>query len=446
MSQSLSRAWLAPTALLAFALCGAASAQDDAEAQALQALIDQVQPKAVAWRRDIHGQPELSGQEVRTARLVAQHLRSLGLEVQTGVGGHGVVALLRGAQPGRVVALRADMDALPVEEATGLPFASRAKGRHQGQLVPVAHACGHDGHTALLMGTAEVLSRMKARLRGSVKFIFQGAEEGIPEDQPAASASWGAKAMVEQGVLDDPKVDAIFGLHIAPSLPVGTVGWRSGVLMAGADSMRISVRGTSAHGGMPWNGVDPIPVAAQIVTSLQTIVSRQLDITQEPAVLTIGSIHGGNRDNVIPESVEMAGTLRTFDEGMRADAKRRIARTVEAVASAAGASASVQFGPTAYAVTRNPPPLVESALPSLRRATGGKVVPLPRLSASEDFSEFQKVVPGFYFILGAMPEGKTPATAAPNHSAGFDFDERALAVGMRALATLALDHLDQLAR
>jgi amidohydrolase len=440
MSRPFPRARRLLPALLAL-LCGAAGAQDDTEAQALQALIDQVQPKVVAWRRDIHRHPELSGQELRTARLVAAHLRALGLEVQMGVGGQGVVALLRGAQPGRVVALRADMDALPLEESTGLPFASKQTGLHQGQTVPVAHACGHDGHTALLMGTAEILSRMKSRLRGSVKFIFQGAEEGIPEDQPAAAASWGAKAMVEQGVLDNPKVDAIFGLHIAPNLPVGAVGWRSGVLMAGADSLRIQVKGASAHGGMPWNGVDPIPVAAEIVTSLQTMVSRQLDMTLEPEVLSIGSIHGGNRDNLIPESVEMAGTLRTFDEGMREDAKRRIARTVQAIGSAAGAQASVQFGPTAYAVTHNPPQLVESALPSLRRATGGKVVALPRLSASEDFSEFQKVVPGFYFILGATPEGKTPATAAPNHASAFDFDERALAVGMRALVTLTLDQL-----
>jgi amidohydrolase len=407
----------------------------------LQSRIEALQPKVIAWRRDIHAQPELSGQEINTARKVADHLRALGLEVKTGVAGTGVVGLLKGDLPGAVVALRADMDALPVEENTGLPFASHVKTLYQGDMVPVAHACGHDGHTALLMGVAELLAGMKSELRGSVKFIFQPAEEGLPPS--AGGASWGARAMIEQGVLQQPQVDAIFGLHLAASLPVGTVGYRSGPLMAGADAVRISVKGAGAHAAMPWAGVDPIPVAAHIVTALQTVVSRQLDITREPAVLTIGSIHGGQRDNVISDSVEMAGTLRTFDEDMRADAKRRIARTAESIAAASGAQARVVFGPTAYGVTHNPPALVEAVLPTLRRATGGQVVALPRIAASEDFSEFQRVVPGFYFILGATPAGRTPATAAPNHAPGFDFDEQALAVGMRTLALLALDQLAQ---
>jgi amidohydrolase len=431
-------AWLATPAL----------AQVPDVAAELQSRIEALQPKVVAWRRDIHAHPELSGQEIRTARLVAEHLRALGLAVKTGVGGQGVVGLLQGDLPGGVVALRADMDALPLAETTGLPFASRQTGHWQGGTVPVAHACGHDGHTAMLMGVAELLAGMKAQLRGSVKFVFQGAEEGIPEPDPAgapAAASWGAKAMVEQGVLESPRVDAIFGLHIAPNLPVGTVGWRSGPMLAGADSVRISVKGTAAHAGMPWAGVDPIPVAAQIVTALQTVVSRQLDITREPAVLTIGSIHGGNRENLIPDTVEMAGSLRTFDEDMRADAKRRIARTADAIAAAAGAQASVSFGPIAYGVTANPAALVDSALPTLRRATGNRAVALPRIAGSEDFSEFQRQVPGFYFILGALPEGKTPATAAMNHSPAFDFSQKALPVGMRALALLALDHLERLA-
>jgi amidohydrolase len=438
--RTLLRLQIAAGLLLAAAAALAQNSDGELEKR-LQSRIEALQPKDIASRRDIHAQPEHSGQEINTARRVADHLRALGLEVKTGVAGTGVVGLLKGDSTCAVVALRADMDALPVEENTGLPFASRVKTLYQGDLVPVAHACGHDGHTAILMGVAELLAGMKSDIRGSVKFIFQPAEEGLP--QSPGGASWGARAMIEQGVLQQPQVDAIFGLHLAASLPVGSVGYRSGPLMAGADAVRISVKGAGAHAAMPWAGVDPIPVAAHIVTALQTVVSRQLDITREPAVLTIGAIHGGQRDNVISDSVEMAGTLRTFDEDMRADAKRRIERTAQSIAAASGAQARVTFGPTAYGVTHNPPALVEAVLPTLRRATGGQVVALPRIPASEDFSEFQRVVPGFYFILGATPADRTPATAAPNHAPGFDFNEQALAVGMRTLALLALDQLAQ---
>ncbi|MBX3621411.1 MAG: amidohydrolase [Rhizobacter sp.] len=400
-----------------------------------------VQDKMVAWRRDIHQYPELSGQEARTAHLVAEHLRRLGLAVTTGVGGYGVVGVLQGGLPGKVVALRADMDALPVAEATGLPFASRAQGRHLGRDTPVMHACGHDGHTAILMGVAEVLAGLRAQIPGTVKFIFQPAEEGLPEDDPGATPVWGARAMVAQGVLDNPRVDAVFGLHISPNLEAGLLGYRSGPMMAGADTVHITITGEQTHGAAPWTGVDPIVAAAQVITGLQTIVSRQLDISHEPVVLTIAAIHGGNRENIVPESVEMLGTLRTFDEDMRADAKRRITATAQKIAEASGAKARVSFGPAAYSVTVNDRNLTQAMLPTLQRVSGGKAVPIPKISASEDFSEYQKTVPGLFYILGAPPAGRDPMTAPTNHSPTFDFDESAMPLGAVSLAALALDYL-----
>ena len=431
--------------LLAQAGLVSAQSLDAPRLQDLEQRIAPLQPKMVAWRRDIHQHPELSGQEARTGKLVAEHLRKLGMEVQTGVGGHGVVGLLKGGLPGKVVGLRADMDALPVLEVTGLPFASRVVGRNMGKESPVMHACGHDGHTAILMGVAELLAGMRAQIPGSVKFIFQPAEEGHSEAPADSNAAIGAKAMVEQGVMDNPKVEAVFGLHITAAMPVGVVGYRSGPLMAGSDSLRIKVTGRQTHGAMPWNGIDPIVASAQIVTALQTIVSRQLNISTEPAVLSIGAINGGNRENIIPDSVEMLGTLRTFDEPMRADAKKRIAATAEAIGAASGAKVEVSFGAafggTSYSVTDNSAPLTEASLPVLRAVTGGKAMLIPKVSASEDFSEFQKVAPGFFFILGATPKGKNAADAAPNHSPAFDFDEDAMAVGAKALGALALDWL-----
>lgn len=424
-------------------LTGSALAQPQGiPTAALDTRVAALAPRLVAWRRDIHAHPELSGQEVRTAALVAEHLRRLGLEVTTGVGGHGVVGLLRGGLPGtKVVALRADMDALPLAEATNLPFASQQTGRYQGVQVPVMHACGHDGHTAILMGVAELLAGLRAQLPGSVKFIFQPAEEGLADLPSTAADSWGARAMVEEGVLEKPKVDAVFGLHISPNLASGMLGVRGGPMLAGADSLRITVRGRGTHGGAPWGGIDPIVVSAQIITGLQTIVSRQLNISHEPAVLSIASIHGGNRENVLPDSVEMRGTLRSFDEEMREEAKRRIVTTAESIAAASGAQASVSFGPATYAVTDNPRGLLARMMPSLQRASGEHVMELPKISASEDFSEYQKQVPGLFFILGATPPGKTPQNAPPNHAPDFDFDEAALPLGVKALATLALDYL-----
>ncbi|MBP6900024.1 MAG: amidohydrolase [Burkholderiaceae bacterium] len=433
---------LLPLALLTFALPAAqAQALDAGGLQALDAAIQAVAPKMVAWRRDIHQHPELSGQEVRTAALVAEHLRALGLTVQTGVGGHGVVGTLTGGKPGKVVALRADMDALPMPEATGLPFASRLKSTYLGKEVPVTHSCGHDAHVAMLMGAAEALAGMRASLPGSIKFIFQPAEEGAPV-QPDADGrvpSFGAKAMVEAGALKD--VQAIYGLHISANLPSGAVGYRSGPLMAGSDNIHIHVEGKGGHGSSPWSAVDPIVAASQVVLGLQTVVSRQLNIAKEPAVITIGQIAGGTRYNIIPDQVEMMGTLRTFDEEMRQEALKRITTTAESIAAASGAKAKVRFGPVAYPVTTNPAALTEASLPALKLAVGGKVMLIPKVSGSEDFSEFQKVVPGFFYFLGAPPKGKDFLKAPTNHSPQFDIDEDQLPVGARSLAALAVDFL-----
>ena len=430
--------------LLVAMLCQAslvsAQAIDDVTLGTLDREFAAIQPKMVEWRRDIHQNPELSGQEVRTAQLIADHLHALGLEVRTGVGGHGVVGLLKGARPGKVVALRADIDALPVAETTGLPFASKARQLNMGVESPVMHACGHDGHTAMLMGVAEVLAGMREQIPGTVKFIFQPAEEGTSA-VPAPGTSWGAKAMVEDGALENPRPDAAFALHIIPNIPSGTIGYRSGPLFASGDTVRIKINGKQTHGAFPWNGVDPIVTAAQVITALQTVVSRQLNISKEPAVLSIGQINGGNRENIVPESVEMVGTLRAFDEAMRADAKARITRTAESIAAASGATAEVSFGPSAYPVTNNPEALTEMMVPILKKVTGGKATQTPKFMASEDFSEFQKLVPGMYIVLGATPKGKTPATAAPNHNPAFDFDEGAMPVGAKTLAAMTLEYL-----
>ena len=446
MQDIAQRTWITRAArgLRGLLLCAWAAQATAAHAQTPDALqlasrVDAVQPKMIAWRRDIHQTPELSGQETRTARLVADHLRALGMSVRTGVGGHGVVGVLRGGRPGKVVALRADMDALPVAETTGLPFASRARAIFRGQETPVMHACGHDGHTAILMGVAQVLAGMKEQIPGTVKFIFQPAEEGVPDD--SSGAPWGAAAMVAAGALENPKVDAVFGLHISPNMPAGWLGYRSGPMMAGADTVHITITGEQTHGAAPWTGVDPIVAAAQVITGLQTIVSRQLNINHEPVVLTIAAIHGGNRENIVPDRVEMLGTLRTFDEDMRAEAKSRITTTAQKIAESSGAKALVSFGRSGYSVTVNPADLSTAMLPTLQRASGGKAMSIEKISASEDFSEYQKVAPGLFYILGAPPKGKTPGEAAANHSPFFDFDEDAMPLGALSLSLLALDYL-----
>lgn len=400
----------------------------------LERRIAGVMPKVVAWRRDIHEHPELSGEEVRTARLVAEHLRSLGLEVRTNVGGHGVVGILRGGRPGRVVGLRADMDGLPVTEQVDLPFRSRVRTQYNGQEVGVMHACGHDNHVAILMGAAELLASMKAQLPGTVVFIFQPAEESLPD------GTGGAEKMIADGVLDDPKVEAIFGLHVW-SGRVGEVTYRPGPTMAAVNQLNISVRGRQTHGANPWGGVDPIVVGSQIVLGLQTIVSRQVNITENPAVVTVGQFNGGVRSNIIPDSVLMVGTIRTFSAEQRADIFRRISATAMNIAEASGAQATVRID-SGYPVTRNDIALTEAMVPTLRRAAGADKVGIePLMTGAEDFSYFQERIPGMFVFLGVTPPEQDWATRPRNHSPFFKADEAALPVGVKTMAGLALDWL-----
>jgi amidohydrolase len=411
-------------------------------ASALAAQIDTaaraIEDRVIAWRRDLHEHPELGNREFRTAAIVAEHLRRIGLdEVRSEVAHTGVVGLLRGALPGPVVALRADMDALPVVEEVDVPFASKARTTWNGETVGVMHACGHDAHTAILMGVAEVLAGLRAQLHGSVKFIFQPAEELPPDGEEG-----GAKLMIEQGVLENPAPRAIFGLHVTSRLPLGVIGYRTGPTMASADTLRITVQGRQTHGAMPWLGVDPIVTAAQVVLGLQTVVSRQLDITREPAVVTIGMIRGGVRENIIPDTVEMRGTVRTFDETMRDQAHEQITYLAQAISRGARAGCEVCIRRN-YPVTVNHPQLTEAMLPSLRRVAGAHhVLMVPKVSGSEDFSFYQHAVPGMFFFVGVTPPGTDPDHAPANHSPRFYVDERGLLLGVRALAHLACDFLE----
>lgn len=402
-----------------------------ADAQALT-------PKIIAWRRDIHQHPELGNRETRTAKLVADHLKKLGLEVQTGIAHTGVVAVLRGGKPGPVVALRADMDALPVTERVDVPFASKVRTNYNGQEVGVMHACGHDGHTAILMGVAELLAKRKADLPGTVKFIFQPAEEGPPEGEEG-----GAELMIKQGVLSsDPKPQAIFGLHLVSAYHAGQIAYRPGPAMAAADSFHIKVKGRQSHGAYPWRGVDPIVTASQIVTALQTIVSREVELIKEPAVISVGAIHGGVRDNIIPDEVEMVGTIRTFDPAMREQIHRRIAEIAKGVAATAGAEAEVVVD-KGYPVTDNNRDLSAWAAPLLQQVAGdGNLVVGSKVGGAEDFSFFQQQIPGFYFWVGATARDVPLDKAPSNHSPLFAVDESALPLGAEALATVTVAWLE----
>ena len=394
-----------------------------------------IEAQVVAWRRDIHEHPELGNREFRTSKLVAEHLQKLGIEVKTGVAHTGVVGILRGGKPGPVVALRADMDALPVAEEVNLPFKSTVRATYNGQDVGVMHACGHDNHVAILMGVAEILSGMRQQLQGTVKFVFQPAEEGAP-----AGEQGGADLMLKEGAFDNPKVDAVFGLHVFP-FEVGKVVYRSGGLMASGDTYRVVVHGRQTHGALPWNGIDPITIASQTITSMQSIVSRTVDLTLTPAILTVGYIRGGVRVNIIPDSVEFGGTIRTFDEATRDSLQARFKRIVTAMATANGATADIIFD-RGTPVTYNDPALTEQMVPSLKRALGNSQVEAGRqTTTSEDFSLFQKAAPGLFVFLGITPKGADPATVAPNHSPRFFADEAALVPGMKALSTLAIDYL-----
>lgn len=404
----------------------------------LQSEIDrraaELEQKVVAWRRDFHQNPELGNREFRTSKIVAEHLQKLGIEVKTGVAHTGVVGVLRGGRPGAVVALRADMDALPVTEEVDLPFKSTVKTQYNGQEVGVMHACGHDNHVAILMGVAEILSAMKAELPGTVKFIFQPAEENPPPGEEG-----GAPLMLKQGVFDNPKVDAVFGLHVFP-IEVGHVEYRSGGLMASSDNFYITVKGRQTHGALPWNGVDPIVAASQIVLGIQTLTSRQTDLTLTPAVVTVGMMRGGIRTNIVPDSVEMAGTIRTFDETVRASLHERLTRTAESIAAASGATASVRIQKMTP-VTYNNPPLTDRMAPTLERVLGKAHVKVGRpTTTAEDFAFYQQAVPGMFFFIGGSPKDRM-ATAAPNHSPKFFVDESVLVPGMRAMANLAVDFL-----
>lgn len=403
---------------------------------AVDAAAAAMEGKVIAWRRDFHQHPELSNRETRTAAKVAQHLEALGLQVQTGVAHTGVVGLLEGGRPGPVVALRADMDALPVTEEVDLPFASRARAQFNGQEVGVMHACGHDCHVAILMGVAELLAGMKDRLPGQVKFIFQPAEEGPPPGEEG-----GAALMIRQGVLENPRPEAIFGLHVFAGIEAGTIAYRPGPALASSDRIRITVRGRQTHGALPWRGVDPIVISSQIVLGLQTIVSRQVDLSLEPAVVSIGAIKGGVRDNILPDTVEMLGTVRTFNEDMRNDIRARIRNTVEMIAKSADASAEVHFD-NAYPVTVNDASLTERMLPTLRRVAGAEKVRLgQKITGYEDFSYYQQKIPGFFYFVGITPPGTDRAHCAPNHSPRFFVDESALVLGVRSLAHLTLDYM-----
>lgn len=399
---------------------------------------DALTEKVIAWRRDFHEHPELGNLETRTAGIVAEHLKSLGIEVKTGVAKTGVVGILKGGKPGPVVALRADMDALPVIERVPLPFASKVKTTYNGQEVGVMHACGHDSHVAMLMGVAEVLAGMKKDLAGTVKFIFQPAEEGVPVGEEG-----GAELMVKEGVLENPKVEVIFGLHINSQTPVGELTYRPGGTMAAVNDMKITVMGKQAHGAYPWSSIDPIVIAAQIVTNLQTIVSRNLNITENPGVVTIGAIHGGVRSNIIPEKVEMLGTVRNFSAADEKMFIERIKAIVTKTGEAAGAKAEVLIPYSShYPVTFNDIALTEKMLPSLQSTAGAENVKLrPPVTGAEDFSFYQEKVPGLFFFLGAMPKGNDPLKTASHHTPDFFIDESSFNLGVKAMINLTLDYM-----
>ncbi|WP_278405220.1 amidohydrolase [Pseudoalteromonas ruthenica] len=405
--------------------------------QQIQQANEQVADKVITWRRHIHQYPELSNREFKTAQYVAEHLQSLGLEVETGVAHTGVVARLKGDKPGPLIALRADMDALPVTEQADLPFASQQSATYRGQKVGVMHACGHDAHVAILMAVAESLVALKSELAGEILFVFQPAEEGAPEGEQG-----GAELMLKEGLFAQ-KPEAVFGLHVTSSLNTGQIGFRSGPLMASEDSFNIKVKGRQTHGSRPWNGVDPIVASSQIIMATQTIASRQVDVTKAPSVISFGAINGGVRSNIIPDEVEMVGTIRTFDQQMRADIKQRLQKTVELTAQAAGAKADIHID-HGYPVTVNDPQLTNMMTPTLQRAAGSdNVITTDLITGAEDFSYYALETPGLFFFLGVTPKDQDAKTAPSNHSPHFYIDEKALPLGVKAMTNLVFDYLDK---
>ena len=406
----------------------------------LQSKLDQqaneIEKQVIEWRREFHQNPELSNREFKTGAKIAAHLKSLGLEVQYPVAKTGVVALLKGGKPGPVVALRADIDALPVTERNALPFASKERVQFNGQETGVMHACGHDGHMSILMAVAEILAKNKSELKGTVKFIFQPAEEGAP-----AGEEGGASLMIKEGVLENPKVDVIFGLHLQALLPSGQLAYRSGGLMAAVDGVNIKVKGVGAHGATPWDSVDPIVISSQIISGLQTIVSRQTDLTKGAAVITIGSIHGGIRRNIIPEEVLLEGTIRTFEDNMQKIVHDKIRLTATKIAESAGAKADVDIQ-IMYPATINDPKLTDLMVPSLIRTAGAANVNITApVTMAEDFSFFQQKIPGFFFFLGAYPAEMKLTKQPVHHTADFMIDEKSLITGVKALVNLTVDYM-----
>ena len=415
-----------------FFMAGNITAQDIAFN--IQSKATAIQPKLIEWRRHIHQHPELSNREYKTAAYIAAHLKSLGLEVKT-LANTGVVGILKGGKPGPVIALRADIDALPVKERVNIPFASTDSADYMGKKVPVMHACGHDAHVAMLMGTAEVLTAMKKDIAGTVKFIFQPAEEGTPGNEEG-----GASLMVKQGVMDNPKVDVIFGMHIESWIPAGDIQYKPGAFMASSIWFSIKVKGRSSHGAQPWLSVDPIVVAAQIMQGLQNIVSRQMDLTKAPLVITVGKIQGGVRNNIIPEECIMDGTIRTLDAKMQEDVQKRIKQTAEKIAEASNATAETSFDLKTL-VTYNDPVLVEKMIPSLQAAAGKENVrPMEWVTGGEDFSYYGTKAPAFFFYLGGMPRENDPAKAPPHHTPDFMIDDSRLFVGVKTFCQLVFDY------
>jgi amidohydrolase len=406
--------------------------------QKISVEVDKIESKCIAWRRDIHQNPELGNRETRTAKLVTDQLRKLGMEVKENIAKTGVVGILKGGLPGPCIALRADMDALPIIERVNIPFASNQKSTYNGQEVGVMHACGHDSHVAMLLAVAEILSGIKNDIRGTIKFIFQPAEEGPPEGEEG-----GAELMVKEGVMENPKVDAIFGMHIESNIEVGHIEYKPGAFMASSDWFHIVVKGKGSHGSQPWLGVDPIAISAQIIQGLQMIVSRQSELTKAPVVITVGKINGGVRNNIIPEECTLDGTIRTLDADMQKSTWEKIKRTVTTIAEASGATATISID-TKTLVTYNTPELVKKMIPSLESAAGASNVSLRNwVTGAEDFSYYGTKAPAFFFYLGGMPKGNDPAKAPPHHTPDFYIDESGMKTGIKAFCYLVIDYLNQ---
>src|SRR5436190_4586032 len=397
-----------------------------------------LETKMISWRRDFHTHPELGNREFRTAKIIADHLRSLGIDVKEGVGKTGVVGVLKGTKPGPCIGLRADIDALPILERTGLPFASKEKAQYNGQEVPVMHACGHDTHIAIMMTVAEILSTYKNDLAGSVKFVFQPAEEGPPEGEEG-----GAALMIKDGVLDNPKGDVMLGMHINSQTEVGVIKYRAGGMMAASDWFTIKVKGKGSHGSQPWMSIDPVVVSAQIINNLQTIVSRQVDLTKNPAVVSVCIVNGGVRANIIPEEVVLTGTIRTLDGETQKQIKENIISMATKTAEASNAKADVTID-NKTSVTYNDPTLVASMLPTFKKVAGdANVIQMNPVTGAEDFSFFGEKVPSIFFYLGGMKKGQDPATAFPHHTADFVIDESGLRLGVETFCNLVFDYMNQ---